>query len=669
MLNIVCVEAGNYQGRRADYVNRLHDMVRRNLPLGFPGQFICFTDGGTEGLHPDITVRPLPAKGLEGWMNKLSLFRFGLFDGGDRILYFDLDTLITGRLDDLAAYEGPFAILRDFYRPSGLQSSIMAWEAGDWEAGNIWQAYAMAGFPHVEGGDQAWIEQNYDGPCILQSLYPDLFVSYKVSGGKMPEKASVVVMHGRPRPHEVTTGWVPEVWKIGGLMRAQLDSICNTNNERLLDNVRSAKALDLPWITVEPIRVDAHAVLVGGGPSALDFIEEIRWRQSIGQMVWALNGSAAWLRSHGIDPNFHVIVDARPENVAFVSAPSIKTTHLIGSQCDPGLFQALRGYTVALWHSGAKGVQEIVQGDARGTVLIGGGSTVGLQAMALAHALGFREQHLYGFDSSLTETEHHAYPQTGNNDDLIVDVLVGDQKFRGAPWMVQQADEFVGLARELADKDAIITVHGEGLLPYLAHEMEQSPPVTAAQIRAAEVLRQIEHVENPVGAEIGVFAGEMSAALLSRPDLTLYMVDSWEGQGKAYKGDSGDWHATLTQSKQDAYMAAAEERVAFAGDRARILQARSLDAAHDIPDGSLDFVFLDADHSETGVRADIEAWLPKLKPNGMIAGHDFGQGDNFPGFGVDNAVNAFIAKTGWTLLLGDNFCWLAFPPERASIAA
>jgi predicted O-methyltransferase YrrM len=44
---------------------------------------------------------------------------------------------------------------------------------------------------------------------------------------------------------------------------------------------------------------------------------------------------------------------------------------------------------------------------------------------------------------------------------------------------------------------------------------------------------------------------------------------------------------------------------------------------HRYQPASLDFVFLDADHSEEGTRAAINAWLPKVKPGGVFAGHDF----------------------------------------------
>ena len=49
----------------------------------------------------------------------------------------------------------------------------------------------------------------------------------------------------------------------------------------------------------------------------------------------------------------------------------------------------------------------------------------------------------------------------------------------------------------------------------------------------------------------------------------------------------------------------------------------SWDWGHEYTDGSLDFAFLDGDHSHEGLKKDIAAWLPKVKKGGIIAGHDF----------------------------------------------
>jgi predicted O-methyltransferase YrrM len=49
----------------------------------------------------------------------------------------------------------------------------------------------------------------------------------------------------------------------------------------------------------------------------------------------------------------------------------------------------------------------------------------------------------------------------------------------------------------------------------------------------------------------------------------------------------------------------------------------SWEAAKHYDDASLDAAFLDADHVYESIRKDIDAWLPKIKPGGYLAGHDF----------------------------------------------
>lgn len=59
-------------------------------------------------------------------------------------------------------------------------------------------------------------------------------------------------------------------------------------------------------------------------------------------------------------------------------------------------------------------------------------------------------------------------------------------------------------------------------------------------------------------------------------------------------------------------------------DRMTILKQDSIVAANSIANASLDFVFIDADHMEPSVTADIDAWLPKLRIGGWLGGHDYG---------------------------------------------
>jgi hypothetical protein len=49
----------------------------------------------------------------------------------------------------------------------------------------------------------------------------------------------------------------------------------------------------------------------------------------------------------------------------------------------------------------------------------------------------------------------------------------------------------------------------------------------------------------------------------------------------------------------------------------------SEEAAPKIPDGSLDFAYIDANHAYEYVKRDIELWWPKIRDGGMLAGHDY----------------------------------------------
>jgi hypothetical protein len=658
MLHVCCIRAG--EAFSPAYVLHLKDMVTRNLEEGFAGRFVCFTDRPDE-LPEDIETAPLPAD-LPGWWSKLALFREGLFPEGDRVLFLDLDTVITGAIDAVAGWDGEgLAILRDFYRPHGLQSSVMAWRAGGHY--EIWDTFREAGCPMIDpAGDQRWIEQNVSVADIVlwQSLLPGTFVSFKQTRG-IPSEASVVVFHGHPRPHEITDGWVPKVWTVGGLSHAELKAVCNTASEALFANVRSACARDLRWFDAENAEHDRHVAIVGGGPSVREMIEEIRWRKSVGQDVWVLNNVAAI----GLVPHIdaQVLLDARPENAEFIT---VADEYLVASQCAPELFDRLGCRNITLWHVNMPGMADLLKDEkARVTYLIGGGTTVGMNALALAVSRGYRQIHLYGFDSSYRDGEHHAYPQALNDKDIRSDVLYGDKGYVCAPWMVGQAQEFMELAPAYEADGVTITVHGTGLLPDIARDLAQH--MTPAEIRAHEILTRVP--AGSCGVEIGVFAGHLSRALLNADcRLRLTMVDSWEGEGAAYRKPSGDWHAELSDQTQEGFFRQAVKRVAFAGDRARIMRQRSDVARYYVADRSCDFVFIDADHSYEGCSADIEGWLSKVKPGGFIGGHDY-QNYDFPQFGVTRAVDEFVSRQGLTLETGGNFCWFVQLPMEKQNAA
>lgn len=158
-------------------------------------------------------------------------------------------------------------------------------------------------------------------------------------------------------------------------------------------------------------------------------------------------------------------------------------------------------------------------------------------------------------------------------------------------------------------------------------------------------------------AEVGVLLGALSEYLLRNSDAHVIMVDNWqtaEKQPEAYRA-TRDAHANhVDPARVSAHKAEAAKRAAKYPGRAFIREGWSTDIATYIPDGSLDMVFLDADHSYEGVRDDIAAWMPKVKPGGWIGGHDYGNDEPAYDFsGVKRAVDEAFADVETDA----NFCW------------
>ena len=142
-----------------------------------------------------------------------------------------------------------------------------------------------------------------------------------------------------------------------------------------------------------------------------------------------------------------------------------------------------------------------------------------------------------------------------------------------------------------------------------------------------------------IGAEIGVKEGYTSAKILDRVDPNrLYLIDPWECQNSGY-----DDVNNVPQDRQDARYETV--RGMFKSDKRVVLcRGYSVDAAHAIPDGHLDWIFLDANHSYESVLLDLQTWSKKVGSDGLIWGHDY---CNVKGFGVIQAVNEFCAERDW----------------------
>lgn len=148
------------------------------------------------------------------------------------------------------------------------------------------------------------------------------------------------------------------------------------------------------------------------------------------------------------------------------------------------------------------------------------------------------------------------------------------------------------------------------------------------------------------GAEIGVMKGRTSQYLLTRvPGLHLLAVDAWEHVPLEDGNPSEYEHINFKESFN-----LFKKRVAVGADRIIVLKGISWEMAEVIKDESLDFIFIDAGHDYDSVIKDLKAWVPKVKPGGLVSGHDI----HFPG--VLKAVSELIPDYEKT---GIDHCWKA----------
>lgn len=239
--------------------------------------------------------------------------------------------------------------------------------------------------------------------------------------------------------------------------------IANTPDEDLERNIRINSAKNLTWLKSEKAH-DGVAILVGGGPSLKDKIEDIREYQLHGGTVFAMNAASQYLREHGIVVDYQCIIDAKEETAALVDPLAID--HLFGSQVDPKTMASVDSPIV--WHLDIGDIEKYFPEDRvkkGGYVLLGGGVAVGNSALCAAYALGYRSLQIFGYDSSNREAKSHAYAQPMNRFIPNVEVEWAGKKFTSSVAMKAQAEKFQLTANALKEHDCELTVYGDGLLP------------------------------------------------------------------------------------------------------------------------------------------------------------------------------------------------------------
>lgn len=133
-------------------------------------------------------------------------------------------------------------------------------------------------------------------------------------------------------------------------------------------------------------------------------------------------------------------------------------------------------------------------------------------------------------------------------------------------------------------------------------------------------------------AEIGVCTGAYSRDILNWGVSHLYLVDPWRELSAAES-------CGITDAQHEALYQDCLNHIRGCEDRTTILRMTSVEAARIVPDAALDFCYIDANHRYEGISVDLPTWWPKVRPGGILAGHDYLALE----LGVNRAVTEFAA--------------------------
>lgn len=133
------------------------------------------------------------------------------------------------------------------------------------------------------------------------------------------------------------------------------------------------------------------------------------------------------------------------------------------------------------------------------------------------------------------------------------------------------------------------------------------------------------HKKTGVGAEIGVQYGVFSEKIAENYTGRVLCIDLW-GDETIYN------EAKMRLSNPEKF---------------KLYRADSLTIAEFLPDGVLDWAYIDANHHKKEVLADLEAWYPKVRSGGILAGHDYCTSDS--DIEVIEAVDEWCEATGYKI--------------------
>lgn len=267
------------------------------------------------------------------------------------------------------------------------------------------------------------------------------------------------------RPPNLVRVAAPDQIKLSQLMRYRFPTRTPQTMDAELAQIAACVARKIPRLRVQPRRDDVLNV-VGYGPTLRD-----TWKQISGPTI-SMSGSHDFLIERGIIPTWHAQTDGRDHQVKFLDHPHQDVTYLMASICPPGVWDRLDGHRVEYWHNahGQHVVDWIAEHD-QGSILIAGGSTIGMSSIHLGGLLGFRKFRLFGIDGHRVGTSRHAGVHHDPHPQRSITRVADGRTWQTSPQMSNSCDE---LLPWMEDPAIEVEVVGDSLQAALVREWRTS---------------------------------------------------------------------------------------------------------------------------------------------------------------------------------------------------
>lgn len=165
--------------------------------------------------------------------------------------------------------------------------------------------------------------------------------------------------------------------------------------------------------------------------------------------------------------------------------------------------------------------------------------------------------------------------------------------------------------------------------------------------------------------EVGIYLGRSLCSLgevVERSGKTFKVIGIDTCQGSGPEGPrQKDYHGAVVAQSGGTFAGLLHKNVMDCGygDKIMLIIADSVVASRLFSDASVDWVHLDARHDYSSVKADIQAWLPKVKPGGWLSGDDY---DEVKWPEVVKAVDDLLpGATPWST---QQWRWVVAPAKR-----